>query len=453
MVHAGEAVRLKREWCRSVDIIDRRPNPHGKNIENRRRVLERARGAVQKAVRDSVARGKIREIGQGNAVSVPSDALHEPTFHRIFTEGVREIVLTGNREFSRGDRLQRPPAGGGSGNGGGPGQGGEKGGGEDSFRFVLSRDEFLDLFFDDLELPDLVKREIATTENSVPSRSGLSNDGAPSHLDLGRTMRRSVARRIGLGRPKPDDLREVDERIAELEARRPLGAEEIEELERQRERRSTIRQRMARIPWVDPVDLRFRRYTLTPQPSTRAVMFCIMDVSGSMTERMKDLAKQFFLLLHVFLERRYKKVDIVFIRHAESAEEVDEETFFHDPRTGGTIVSSALELMHGIQRERYPAGSWNIYVAQASDGDNASSDTQRTASLLQEQILPAVQYYAYIEITGSGAVIRGETDLWRSYRTIAEQNDHLAIRQVGDRKEIFPVFRDLFSRQHDHAEA
>lgn len=415
-------------------------------------MLQRARAAVQKAVRDSVARGKIREVGQGNAVSIPSDALHEPTFHRVFSEGVREIVLTGNREFSRGDRLQRPPGGVGQG-GGGEGQGGEKGGGEDSFRFVLSRDEFLDLFFDDLELPDLVKREIAATETSKPTRSGLSNEGAPSHLDLGRTMRRSIARRIGLGRPKPDDLREIEARIAELEDRRPLGTEDLDELESLRERRGTLRQRLARIPWVDPVDLRFRRYTVVPQPATRAVMFCIMDVSGSMTERMKDLAKQFFLLLHVFLERRYKKVEIVFIRHAESAEEVDEETFFHDPRTGGTIVSSALELMSSIQRERFPSGSWNIYVAQASDGDNASSDTTRTASLLRDEILPAVQYYAYIEITGSGAVIRGETDLWRSYRTIADENDHLAIRQVGDRKEIFPVFRELFSRQHDTAEA
>ncbi|NVN10941.1 YeaH/YhbH family protein [Nguyenibacter vanlangensis] len=435
-----------------MDIIDRRPNPHGKNIENRRRVLQRARSAVQQAVRDSVARGKIREIGQGNAVSVPSDALHEPTFHRVFTDGMREIVLTGNKEFSRGDKLQRPQGGAGQGTGG-DGQAGENGGGEDSFRFVLSRDEFLDLFFDDLELPDLVKREIATTESGTPSRTGLSNEGSPSHLDLGRTMRRSIARRIGLGRPKPDDLRAVEARIAELEDQRPLGADALDELETLREQRSTILRRLARIPWVDPVDLRYRRYTVLPQPATRAVMFCIMDVSGSMTERMKDLAKQFFLLLHVFLERRYKKVEIVFIRHAESAEEVDEDVFFHDPRTGGTIVSSALELMSGIQRERYPSGTWNIYVAQASDGDNASSDTQRTASLLQDAILPVVQYYAYIEITGSGAVIRGETDLWRSYRAIADHNPHLAIRHVGDRKEIFPVFRDLFSRQHDTAEA
>ncbi|NHN87591.1 YeaH/YhbH family protein [Acetobacter conturbans] len=429
-----------------MDIIDRRSNPHGKNLENRRRALGRARDAVQKAVRDAVANGKIREVGEGKAVAIPAEALHEPGFHRVFTQGARHIVLTGNHEFSRGDKLRRPPSGGG-GAGGGAGQAGTEGGGEDAYRFLLSRDEFLDLFFDDLELPDLVKREIATTETTAPSRAGLSNDGSPSQLDLGRTMRYSMARRIGLGRPKPAELEEIEARIVALEDIRPLSAEALDELEILRERRSALRQRLTRIPWIDPVDLRYRRFAHMPKPSTRAVMFCLMDVSGSMTERMKDLAKQFFLLLHVFLEKRYKTLDVVFIRHAETAEEVDEDAFFHDPRTGGTVVSTALEEMISVQRARYPAQQWNIYVAQASDGDNSPSDTPRTVSLLEEGILPIVQYYAYIEVTGTGAIIRGETDLWQAYRGVAEKNPHLAIRQVSDRREIFPVFRELFARK------
>ncbi|GEN63483.1 YeaH/YhbH family protein [Acetobacter oeni] len=430
-----------------MDIIDRRSNPHGKNLENRRRALGRARDAVQEAVREAVANGKLREAGQGNAVSIPADALHEPGFHRVFSTGERHIVLSGNHEFSRGDRLRRPPGGGEGSGGGGSGQASDEGGGEDSYRFLLSRDEFLDLFFGDLELPDLVKREIAATETTAPSRAGLSNDGSPSQLDMGRTMRYSMARRIGLGRPKPTELKEIEARIAELEDTRPLLDADAEELEALRERRRAMRQRLNRIPWVDPVDLRYRRFAPTPKPSTRAVMFCIMDVSGSMTERMKDLAKQFFLLLHVFLEKRYKTLDVVFIRHAETAEEVDEETFFTDPRTGGTVVSTALTEMLRVQRARYPVQQWNIYVAQASDGDNSPSDTPRTAELLESEILPLVQYYAYIEVMGSGAVIRGDTDLWRVYREIAERQSQLAIRQVSDRKEIFPVFRELFARR------
>ncbi len=428
-----------------MDIIDRRPNPHGKNIENRQRVLARAREAVQRAARDAVASGKLREVAKGSAVSIPSDALHEPSFHRVFTGGTRDIVLSGNKVFSRGDRIQRPPSS--SGAGGGAGEAGEDGGGEDSFRFVLTRDEFLDLFFDDLALPDLVKREITTTESMSTSRAGLSNDGAPSQLDLSRTMRYSMARRIGLRRPKPEAVLLLEARIAELEGGGHLSRALHDELEALRHDLAVALRRLNRVPWIDPVDLRYRRYTQTPKPSTRAVMFCIMDVSGSMTERMKDLAKQFFLLLHVFLERRYKRVDLVFIRHAEIAEEVDEETFFTDPRTGGTIVSSALNEMIRIQQERYTSSGWNIYVAQASDGDNSSSDTPKSCALLQNRILPVVQYYAYIEIVGSGAIIRGETDLWRGYKHVAEHMERLVMRQVAEKRDIFPVFRELFARR------
>ncbi len=428
-----------------MDIIDRRPNPHGKNLENRRRVLVRAREAVQRAARDAVASGKLREVGQERSISIPSDALHEPSLHRVFSSGVRDVVLSGNKVFSPGDRLQRPPSA--KGKGGGAGEAGEGGGGEDGFRFILSRDEFLDAFFDDLALPDLVKRQISSTDSTSVSRAGLSSDGSPSQLDLSRTMRHSMARRIGLRRPKPDVIAELEARIAVLEQE---GGDPVA-LHALRSELHIALRRMNRVPWIDPVDMRYRRFTVTPKPTTRAVMFCLMDVSGSMTERMKDLAKRFFLLLHVFLERRYKRVDLVFIRHSEVAEEVDEDAFFHDPRTGGTIVSSALVELIRVQSERYPADSWNIYVAQASDGDNSGSDTPKSCTLLREQILPLVQYYAYIEIVGSGAVIRGETDLWRGYRGVADGNDRLVMRQVGDKRDIFPVFRDLFSKKPETA--
>lgn len=424
-------------------VIDRRSNPHGKNLENRRRVLDRAREAMLRATREAVASGRLREVGHGEAVSIPSDTLHEPSFHTVFKGGKRDIVLTGNKVFSTGDRLRRSEQeeGGGGGGQGAPGDGGE---GQDGFRFVLTRDEFLDLFFEDLELPDLVKREIATSDSFSPARAGISSDGNPTQLDLGRTMRHSMARRIGLRRPKTDEIRALED---EIERRRRTG-DETEALEASL---ALLRRRLGRVPWIDPVDLRYRRFAMVPRPNARAVMFCLMDVSGSMTESMKELAKRFFLLLHVFLERRYKRVEIVFVRHTEAAEEVDEQTFFTDPRTGGTIVSSALLEFLRIQSARYPADQWNIYVAQASDGDNFSGDTARAAGLLEEDILPLVQYYAYIEITGSGAVIRGETDLWRGYARVAGKAAHLAMRQVTDKRDIFPVFRELFARRPNGA--
>jgi uncharacterized sporulation protein YeaH/YhbH (DUF444 family) len=175
-----------------------------------------------------------------------------------------------------------------------------------------------------------------------------------------------------------------------------------------------------------------------------------MDVSGSMTEHMKDLAKRFFMLLYLFLQRRYEAVEVVFIRHTHQASEVDEETFFYSRETGGTVVSTALEEMKRIAAERYPTAEWNIYAAQASDGDNLISDNARTSALLRDDILPVCQYFAYIEVgteyQGGSPGFERDTDLWRTYRLIAQELPTLAMRRVRARRDIFPVFRDLFAR-------
>ncbi len=423
-----------------MDIIDRRPNPHGKNLENRQRVLTRARAAVARATRQAIDQGTLREVGKDQAVTIPADTLNEPSFHTVFSSGQRQLVLSGNKEFTTGDRLARPPGGRGSGGSEGDGQG--TGEGEDGFRFVLTRDEFLDLFFEDLELPDLVKSQIVATETMAPARAGLSMDGSPSQIDMSRTMRQSMARRIGLRRPKTPEVLALEAEIAALEEEGDAG----DRLALLRAELELSLRRLARVPWIDPVDLRYRRFTQVPKPSARAVMFCLMDVSGSMSEQMKDLAKRFFLLLHVFLERRYKHVELVFIRHTETAEEVDEQTFFTDPRTGGTVVSTALAEFIRIQRARYPQDSWNIYAAQASDGDNSGSDTHQAVALLENTILPVVQHFAYIEVAMTG-FMRGETDLWRGYDPLSKRAPRLAMRRVADRADIFPVFRDLFGRK------
>jgi uncharacterized sporulation protein YeaH/YhbH (DUF444 family) len=198
------------------------------------------------------------------------------------------------------------------------------------------------------------------------------------------------------------------------------------------------------------LDLRYRRFEPYPKPIAQAVMFCMMDVSGSMTEHMKDLAKRFFMLMHVFLTRRYKHVDIVFIRHTDKAQEVDEETFFTSAETGGTLVSSALVEMKRIIAERYRPEDWNIYGAQASDGDNSSSDADRTRSLLQQDLLPNCQYFAYLEVGEDaggrfGSSSQGTT-LWRTYKTV-QGAGRFAMRRVHQRGDIYPVFRDLFQKQ------
>jgi hypothetical protein len=278
-------------------------------------------------------------------------------------------------------------------------------------------------------------------------RAGYTVTGSPANLAIGRTMRNALARRSALGRPTAGEVRALEAAIAAAEA----GGAKPGRIAEMREDLALLERRRRRVPYIDPIDLRYRRFEPHPRPIAQAVMFCLMDVSGSMTEHMKDLAKRFFMLLHVFLTRRYRHVEVVFIRHTHEAREVDEETFFRSAETGGTLVSSAFVEMRRILRERYSPADWNVYAAQASDGDNDYADGAVTAALLREDVLPACQHFAYLEVgaePGSGGgFLERETTLWRTYTTIKGEACGIAMRRVRHRRDIFPVFRDLFQKR------
>jgi uncharacterized sporulation protein YeaH/YhbH (DUF444 family) len=200
---------------------------------------------------------------------------------------------------------------------------------------------------------------------------------------------------------------------------------------------------MDKVAFVDTFDLRYNNRIRVPQPSTQAVMFCLLDVSGSMDQGRKNIAKRFFMLLYLFLTRNYEHIEVVFIRHHTVANEVDEDEFFTSRESGGTVVSSALELMHKIIANRFPSSMWNIYGAQASDGDNWDNDSLHCRELLEQSLLPLVQYFAYIEITEGAA-----QNLWEEYTKLeAGHVDHFAMRRIATVADIYPVFRDLFKRQ------
>ena len=416
----------------AMHIIDRRLNPGSKSLENRQRFLRRAKALVQGAVKKSSQDRDIKDVLEGGEVSIPLDGMNEPRFRR--EGGTRDMVLPGNKKFVEGDILPR------SGESRQKGTGAGEGDGEDAFRFVLSRDEFVDLFLDDLELPDLAKRKLAEVESEGLRRAGYSSSGSPANLSVSRTVRLALTRRVALRRPRPETIAELEAELADCdEARR---AELVAEIE-------ALKAKLRRIPFIDPIDIRYRRFETVPKPVAQAVMFCLMDVSGSMSEHMKDLAKRFYMLLYVFLTRRYRHVEIVFIRHTDRAEEVDEETFFHGPATGGTLVSSALEAMHDIVRTRFRPADWNIYAAQASDGDNSTSDSAAVSRLLTEKILPVSQFFAYLEVGASGGTMfdMPASSLWTLYERLRADGAQLSIRKVSERSEIFPVFHDLFQRR------
>jgi hypothetical protein len=417
-------------------IIDRRLAGKNKSIGNRERFLRRHKEQIREAVKRAVDGRGIRDIAQGEDIHIPKRDINEPVFGHG-QGGKREMVHPGNQDYVRGDRIERPKGGGA---GGGGSQASDSGEGEDDFVFHLSKEEFMQVFFDDLALPNLARTTLAETPEFKTHRAGFSSDGTPNNLHVVRSMRGAIGRRIALGGDKRKDLRRLEEYL-EMIKRHPDPnpmAHEIPDLLLEIE---ALRAKLGRIPYLDPIDLRYRSRVRVPVPTAKAVMFCLMDVSGSMDEARKDLAKRFFILLYLFLTRHYEKIDIVFIRHHTQAQEVDEENFFHSTETGGTVVSSALVLMEEIARARYPTGEWNIYGAQASDGDNWHHDSGRCRELLANNILPLCRYFAYVQVAEE------EQNLWDEYSTLASESKAFAIRKVTEAAQIYPVFRELFKKE------
>jgi uncharacterized sporulation protein YeaH/YhbH (DUF444 family) len=415
-------------------VIDRRKNGGNESAVNRARFLRRYREQIRRAVHDIVSERSIKDMEQGGDVKVPRKDISEPVF-RHGSGGDREIVSPGNRDFTKGDRIPRPKSGGSGGNNGQPGTGES----EDDFVFALSRDEFLQIFFDDLELPRLERDIILNGDQEKPVRAGYSTTGSPTNIAVVRTMRTALARRIALRSPIKRTIDAVtDELSLALEMDRPEC-----EIEALLQRTEVLQRRLQKVPYLDEFDLRYRNRVMEPEPTARAVMFCLMDVSASMDEEKKDLAKRFFTLLHLFLTRKYEHVEIVFVRHTDDAEEVDEQTFFYDTRSGGTVVLPALQLMTTIARARYGSG-WNIYGAQASDGDVFGADAGNSRSYLTEQILPISRYFAYLETADAG--VTRVSPLWVHYQQIKAPTGRFAMRRVTERSEIYPVFRELFKK-------
>ena len=418
-------------------IIDRRLSGKNKSIGNRERFLRRYKEQIKEAVKRAIDGRGIRDIERGEDIHIPKKDLTEPVFGHG-QGGIREVVHPGNQDYVRGDRIERPKGG----QGGGKGQASDSGEGDDDFVFALSKEEFMQVFFEDLALPHLVRTQLAEVPEYKSHRAGFSNDGTPSNLSVVRSMRGALGRRIALGMGPRRELHELEEELAECrKALQPGDAVAAAHIVDLTERIVALRARVERIPYLDPIDLRYRNRVRTPVPTSKAVMFCLMDVSGSMDEGRKELSKRFFILLYLFLTRHYEKIELVFIRHHTQAAEVDEQNFFHARETGGTVVSSALVLMEEIIKARFNPSEWNIYGAQASDGDNWHHDSGRCRELLSDKLLPLVRYFAYVQVAEE------EQNLWQEYTQLQGVHKHFAMRKATEPSQIYPVFRDLFKKE------
>ncbi|MEK0272986.1 YeaH/YhbH family protein [Vibrio vulnificus] len=420
-----------------AQFIDRRLNGKNKSAVNRQRFMRRYKEQIKESVADAVNRRSITNTETGEDVAIPHKDIKEPLFHQG-KGGLRERVHPGNDQFITGDKIERPKGGQGGG-GAGDGDASADGEGQDDFVFQISKDEYLDLLFEDLALPNLKKNQVNKITEWKKHRAGYQTAGMPSNISIVRSLQQSLARRTAMSAGKKRLLHELELELKRIENQEP--AQKLEEMKLKQEI-AELRKAIESVPFIDTFDLRFKNYERKPVPSSQAVMFCLMDVSGSMDQATKDIAKRFYVLLYLFLNRTYENVEVVFIRHHTQAKEVDEHEFFYSQETGGTIVSSALKLMDEIVKARYPVGEWNVYAAQASDGDNWADDSPRCKELLTNKLLPNCQYYAYIEITR-----RSRQTLWHEYEKLAESFDNFAMKNIRSVEDIFPVFRELFHKE------
>lgn len=432
-------------------IIDRRLNPRDKSLGNSQRFKNRARAAIKQFVDETVNTDgeKIKQLGHLDA-KIKSSKIHEPSFHLDHSKGDFIYVLPGNindpdtkMTWIENDQIPKPLRQGRK-NGSSP-----DGEGEDDFTFALTEEEQYQYLFEDLALPNQ-EQLLKDTAAFNKTKAGYTSSGSPSNMATKRTLRNSLGRRLALNRPKMEELDDLIEKAMTIsddpeDPDLQLLLQQIEQLKSQ----------MVSIPYIDPIDVKFHHIVKLPKPIFKAVMFCLMDVSGSMSAHMKDLAKRFYILLYRFLKQRYERVDVVFIRYHSIAKTVEEKEFFYSTESGGTVVSTALVEMLQHVEETYNPKDWNIYVAHASDGDNWFGDMEKVKSLTS-QIIPISKYYAYLEIGSEHYDEFGysswgggkESDLWPYYTELANAfPSKFAMKRAKKRNDIYPVFVELFQKR------
>lgn len=431
----------------STEILDRRTGSKDKSVNNRYRFIQKVKNDLKKVVKDNVINGKIEDIinKKSYPVSIKKKTIQEPEIIYKKGSGNTRTIHVGNKHFEKGDLIPKPPGDGETEGGAGDGEGGE-----DEFQFLLSQEEFINLFFEDLELPRLFKQKLLGISNVKWQRGGISRDGIPPRLNYVRTLRQSFGRRAALKKPKEKELAQLEERLEKLREELKLYSAapnletdvatlEAEILE--------LKKKIDSVPFLDYVDLRYNRITKVQKPNHQAVMFMLMDVSGSMGEWEKEMAKRFYLLLYIFLKKVYKTVDLVFIRYHGTAKEVDEHEFFYGRESGGTVCSPAVKLMQEKIREKYNPLDWNIYCAHASDGDNYEEDTPALIESLNEAI-PQMQYYAYVQIANLDMYtsVFAKKELWPVMQDMASKYQNVGIGAITAVGDIWAVFKKLFEK-------
>lgn len=387
-----------------------------KGIVDQERHKERVRDAIKKNLGSIVSDEAIILSDGKRKVKIPMRALDEYKFR--FDHNKRKHVAQGSGNTKVGDviaRDQRP----GQGQGSGSGPAGNEGGGE-TYEAEVDIGDLAALIFEDLHLPFLEEK----AKQAIPARTTRFNEirrtGVMANLDKRRMIFENIKRNAREARAEQpaDDDTPRDEQDA------PRGA---------------------RFGNVKKEDLRFKSWEEDIKHESNAVVLALMDVSGSMGEFKKYIARSFYFWMVRFLRTKYDNVAIRFISHHTEAREVTEEQFFTQGESGGTVVSSAYELALAIIKQDYPQNDWNIYPFHFSDGDNYYSDNEEAVRLADE-LIQTCNLFGYGEIgeEGAPAYRRASGALLSIYGDRLKNKDRFVGVRIDDKTDVYPALKKFF---------
>lgn len=376
------------------------PVDHDRSIEDRRRHRQLVEKSIKENLGDILSEESIIGEGKNKKFKIPIRGIKEYQF--IYGKNSKGVA-SGTGDEKRGDKIGsgKPTPGNGKG-----GAGNREG--EDIYETEITLEELLDYITEDLDLPNLDRKKYSeiVTESSG-KKCGYQRYGIPPRLAKKKTVMCKIARKQGKKR-------------ALLEA----GLEES----------------LERFPFREE-DMRYYRVKRKPKRESNALMIFIMDVSGSMDSSKKYLARSFFFVLSKFLRRKYNNIAFEFISHTTVAKNVNEYEFFHKAESGGTYISSGVNMALDIIKEKYPPEIWNIYPVYASDGDNWTEDNDRAMTAVKE-LCKVSNMFGYAELLPS---TYSTTMYYRFSKEIKEPNFISVI--VKEKKDLWDALKIMLSKE------
>lgn len=381
-----------------------------RSSEDRRRHRELVEESIKKNLGSIIAEESIIGKSRDKKIKIPIKGIKE--FQFIYGKN-KPGIGAGDGSEKRGDKFS-----GDSGGNGGKGRAGNQEG-EDIFETEITIDEVIKYLFDDMDLPDIDKKQLSQLEEKSYRKLGYQHKGIPPRLAKKRSVIEKIKRKQATKRTLNEQY-ESESKDIKVE----IGE---------------------RFPFIEE-DLRYYRIKEDNKRDYNAVVICIMDVSGSMDQTKKYLARSFYFLLYQFLRLKYANVDVVFIAHTTVAKEVNEKEFFHRGESGGTYISSGYDKALEIISERYSPANWNIYAFHCSDGDNWSEDNNKT-------IESANKLCEVCNLFGYGEIVPGYYNAGSTIKSELQSKIHsknFAAITINKKEDVFPALKKLLEKVSDN---